>query len=180
MSTLGLMTECTWCFLSSNTVYFLSMMQRKIVFRLAVILAVSLLVVPYAIVNGCSGDGNRSTGDPLTDRLLNASDADFATFSLTGNAACARCVEQGLLVGAIEIEIIPEADPTNIIAMDVLDGLGPFSFKTLRYQKGAILRVSGALYTGTGLSQSPNFRGTTTVTVPENDDASVAFTINFK
>jgi hypothetical protein len=133
----------------------------------------TLLLVTLAW--GCS-DNKSKWGDEFYDEMLNYEEQKVATFNITGTLNCERCVDGDLPVAGIMVEVIPKADPTNILAAKMFDGTGPFTVSNIRWKSGDELTITAMVFTEVDKVQ---FTEHETVIVPDEDGDSVAVTINF-
>ncbi len=136
-------------------------------------LAAVALVAFSGACSGRSSDWNQ----PLYDELLDYDEVELATFTITGNAECPKCLEKDIDVTGMKIEVIPADDPSKEIGIYMFDGLGPFTIPDLRYEVGVKLTLYCRLYTG-GFD-SAGYSTDVGLTVPENDGDVVAVTVEF-
>ena len=128
-----------------------------------------------AVAWGCS-DSKSTWGDRFHDEMLTYEEQKVVTFSITGNLNCDRCEDEELSVAGIMVEVIPKADPTNILAAKMYDGTGPFTVSNIRWQSGSELTITAMVFTSVDKIQFTEYEN---VIVPDEDGASVAVTINF-
>lgn len=135
----------------------------------------ALFAVVFIVVFswGCSG---KTKGANLYDDLLTYDEQTVATFNITGTLNCDRCEDEDLPVAGIMIEVIPKADPTNILAAKMFDGTGPFTVPNIRWKSGEELTLTAMVFTGVDEVQ---FTETKNITVPDEDGDNVAVVINF-
>jgi hypothetical protein len=140
-------------------------------FSFALIAVLFLVVFSW----GCSSK-KTGWGNELYDDLLDYEDTKVATFNITGTFNCERCDDEELPVAGIMVEVIPKADPTNILAAKMFDGTGPFTVPNIRWKSGEELTITAMVFTEVDKAQ---FTETKNITVPEEDGSNVAVTINF-
>lgn len=136
-----------------------------------------MAILPVFLIVACDDKQRSNTGDPLLDSFLNVPEIELVNFSLQGTATCRSCTDDG--AAGMTIDVVPASDPTTTIASGVFMGMGSFSFTGLRYRKGVELNVYGTLYVAGEAGGNVPVQAETTVTVPTDDNAIVAFTINF-
>ncbi|MBI4126904.1 MAG: hypothetical protein HY465_05365 [Deltaproteobacteria bacterium] len=136
-----------------------------------------IAIFSLVVVLACDGKQRSNTGDPLLDSFLDVPEIELVNFSLQGTATCGSCTDDG--AAGMTIDVVPVNDPTTTIASGVFMGMGSFSFTGLRYRKGVELNVYGTLYVSGEAGGSVPVQAETMVIVPSDDNAVVAFTINF-
>ena len=134
------------------------------------------LVVLVAFSGACSDKGG-GWSDPLVDELADYDEIELTTFNIAGNIGCQRCLEKDIDITGVKIEVIPMDDPSRELGIYMFDGLGPFSIPNVRYKTGVGLTLYCRLYTG-GLDNI-GYSTDVGLTVPEDDGATVAVTVEF-
>ena len=123
------------------------------------------------LVTSCNGK-NLYTNN--TDALTQYPEYELVTFSISGSAACNDCDPKNIT--ALQVDVVPSADPMTTLSMNVFEGLGPFSFDDLRYTKGMKLTIYGKLFFESG---SYGRDTSTEITVPQDDNKMISCILNF-
>lgn len=135
------------------------------------------IIAMFVMFAACDGRGGWS--DPLTNELLDYPEIKVVDFNVAGTIVCPRCSDGEIDVVGARVEVQPLDDPLHdALAVRMLDGIGPFAISNLRYRAGVKLRILCHIYTST---EPDNIGMTRDVesSVPNNDDETIAVTINF-
>ncbi len=129
----------------------------------------------FGFALSCNGNQEEAYYD-VTDAFTRYDEIEIVEFDLQGSASCEDCVERGIIPTMLQIEVVPANDLTEVIAMDILNNLGPFNFQGLKAEPGSSLIVYAKLHYGKG---EAHLNSSTEVTVPEEDEDTVSCIINF-
>jgi hypothetical protein len=124
---------------------------------------------------GCSGGS--PTYPTLEGNLLRYNEGNMIDFRLSGESKCELCSGDENFVG-LYVELIPKGDPTHSLSSGMFDGLGYFSFPSLRAVANSVVQVYGTLYKEDAPEQLA-LRANAEFTVPDEDDKTVSVILNF-
>ncbi|MFH1873866.1 MAG: hypothetical protein ABH859_01595 [Pseudomonadota bacterium] len=134
-----------------------------------------LSIFCFGLCLACNQNQDETYSD-LTDALTRYDEIEIVKFDLSGSAACQDCTERGITPTMLQVEVVPAGDLTHVMAMDILNNLGPFAFQGLKAEPGSTLIIYGELFYGTG---EAHLNSSTEVTVPEDEDQTISCIINF-
>ena len=133
-----------------------------------------LTILFVGCIISCNGD--KKYYYDTNDALVRYQEIEQTTFTLTGSTTCGTCRTRSLNVSAVQIEVVPEADPLTTIVVNTFGGLCPFSFREIKYYSKAKLTIYGKLYYNNG---DDFIEASTDVTVPDNDGNVISCVLDF-
>lgn len=145
----------------------------KMGWRLALISLLAIAGALYWVGIGCSGDSHDPT---LEGNLLRYTQADMASFRLSGSAVCDGC--DGEEFSGLYVELISRLSPTTRLDMGMFDGLGTLSFGELRAVAGSTVDVYGTLFVN-AVDEDSALNAQTSFEVPEEDGGYATFVLRF-
>lgn len=137
---------------------------------------ITLIFVAVTLFWGATACNGKSKYYDVTDALTDYSEVEVVDFSIAGTAVCKWCKEKGIDVTGLQIEVVPDNDVTNTLALKIYSGPGPFSFADLRYRSGITLTIYGRLHHGFSDAAVDTW---VKVSVPDEDDEVVSCVLNF-
>ena len=138
-----------------------------------------LLFAVAVMCFGCSGSNSDNKGDSLEDKLLTRQDSNSVTFSISGNATCSVCQNDGAEIKAMQIEIFTSQRALESSYLGMYDGVGPFSAPRVIATPGQVLEIHGKLMREGASGYASSYYGYAEVTAPMNDGDVVGVTLKF-
>ncbi|MBI4212548.1 MAG: hypothetical protein HY540_07925 [Deltaproteobacteria bacterium] len=137
-----------------------------------------LLLFVLTLFSCTDEPARRITGDALRDELLNVREIKIVNFSISGQAACERCLRENIPITGLQIEVYASNDPMTTLASGIFNGLGPFSISNMKAAKDAELEINAMLYRGS-IDASSAWLASAKIKVPEDDGEVVTVVLNF-
>jgi hypothetical protein len=121
---------------------------------------------------GCSGDDRKT----MSEAFFTYSETELVNFKLSGEAQCGSC--EGEDIAGLYVELVAEVSPTTELSVGNFDGLGTFFFSNLRAVAESTVVAYGTLFFA-DRPESQALRAQASFTVPEDEDETVAITLQF-
>jgi hypothetical protein len=135
-----------------------------------------MIVAGFSVLGAgaCSGNANDGT---LAGNFLRYGEVEMVDFSVSGEAKCASCDTAD--IAGLYIELVSDVEPSAELAVETFDGPGLFHFSNLRAAAGSTMHVYGVMLFA-DKPESQALRAEAALTVPDDDDETVAVVLRFE
>ena len=141
--------------------------------RAAALILCTTATLLFSVAFGCSGDHREAS---LEEAFLDYDEVETVDFKLSGEAGCQGCDSDE--IAGLYIQLVSHLSPTTDLSVGTFDGLGNFYFPNLRAVAESKVDVYGTLLFA-DRPESQALKAKATFTVPDDDDETVAITLQF-